>query len=91
MLKPGAAGRIGAMQPVTEAVAPAGAGVSRLTRARVAMIDDLARARWQGRCAVLHEDAGNPSGIYFWGLSGEWAQGCATHHVALHRACRSHI
>jgi hypothetical protein len=27
--------------------------------------------RWGGRCAVLHEDAGNPSEICFWGVSGD--------------------
>ncbi|TWG14038.1 hypothetical protein FHX34_104332 [Actinoplanes teichomyceticus] len=59
------------VEPVSEREALECAGVARLTRAHVEAIDDLAEQRWFGRCAVLHDDAGNPSEIYFWGYSGD--------------------
>ncbi|PWU50199.1 hypothetical protein DLE60_23765 [Micromonospora globispora] len=27
--------------------------------------------RWTGRCAVLHDAAGNPTELHFWGYSGD--------------------
>jgi hypothetical protein len=47
------------------------AGVEKLTRAHVEAIDELAHHRWIGRCAVLHDDAGTPVELYFWGHSGD--------------------
>ncbi|WIM96975.1 hypothetical protein ACTOB_000457 [Actinoplanes oblitus] len=71
MVAPGEKPGFGTVEPVTEAEALATAGVAKLTRAHVAAIDDLASQRWFGRCAVLHDDAGSPSEIYFWGFSGD--------------------
>ncbi|WP_436524277.1 hypothetical protein [Actinoplanes sp. HUAS TT8] len=62
---------LGTVVPVREDEVLATAGVTRLTRAHVEAIEGLAEERWLGRCAVLHDDAGNPSEIYFWGFSGD--------------------
>jgi hypothetical protein len=61
----------GAVQPVTETEAMEQVGVARLTRAHVGALQSLAAERWSGRCAVLHDAAGEPSEIYFWGSSGD--------------------
>lgn len=61
----------GTVEPVSEAEALRSVGVARLTRAHVERMADLAERRWFGRCAVLHDDAGLPSEIYFWGFSGD--------------------
>jgi hypothetical protein len=59
------------VEPVSAEEALRCAGVTTLTRAHVEKIDELARQRWFGRCAVLHDDEGKPSEIYFWGFSGD--------------------
>jgi hypothetical protein len=46
-------------------------GVAKLTRAHVEALQGLAEERGFGRCAVLHDDAGEPREIYFWGFSGD--------------------
>ncbi|MDP9792943.1 hypothetical protein J2S43_001455 [Catenuloplanes nepalensis] len=71
IVQPGEKPDYGTVEPVSDAEALRCAGVTRLTRAHVAQIDGLAAQRWFGRCAVLHDDAGKPSEIYFWGFSGD--------------------
>ena len=61
----------GTFQRVTEAEALARVGVARPTRAHVEALAPLAEQRWFGRYAVLHDEAGVPSEIYFWGFSGD--------------------
>lgn len=61
----------GTVEPVTEAEALDRVGVARLTRAHVEKLQDLVKGRWLGRCAVLHDDDGNRSELYFWGYSGD--------------------
>jgi hypothetical protein len=59
------------VRPVSADEALRAAGTDRLTREHVKAIDHLADQRWHGRCAVLHDPAGNPSELYFWGFSGD--------------------
>ncbi|WP_030546767.1 hypothetical protein [Streptomyces exfoliatus] len=59
-----------AVHPVTAEEARRTTGTDRLTREHVPAIQDLARKRWYGRCAVLHDETGTPEEIYFWGWSG---------------------
>ncbi|WP_446218961.1 hypothetical protein [Micromonospora sp. IBHARD004] len=61
----------GTVQPVTRAETLHYAGTEVLTRDHVSAIDDLARQRWFGRCAILHGADGSPEEIYFWGYSGD--------------------
>jgi hypothetical protein len=61
----------GTVAPVSVAEALDRAGVAKLTRDHLAAIEDLAAHRWFGRCAVLHDAAGTPTEIYFWGRSGD--------------------
>jgi hypothetical protein len=61
----------GTVQPVTEAEALDRVGVATLTREHVEALGPLAEQRWFGRCAVLHDAAGKPNEIYFWGFSGD--------------------
>ncbi|MEU4777941.1 hypothetical protein [Micromonospora sp. NPDC023633] len=61
----------GTVQPVTAAEALRCAGTEILTRAHVEAIDGLAERRAFGRCAILHDAAGRPEEIYFWGFSGD--------------------
>jgi hypothetical protein len=61
----------GTIQPVNEAEALGRVGVAKLTRAHVEALEPLAERRWFGRCAVLHNTAGDPNEIYFWGFSGD--------------------
>ncbi|GAA4264344.1 hypothetical protein [Dactylosporangium darangshiense] len=61
----------GTIAPVTTAEALDRAGVEKVTRDHLEVIDDLAKHRWFGRCAVLHDAAGMPTEIYFWGWSGD--------------------
>jgi hypothetical protein len=61
----------GTVQPVTTAEAVEQVGVAKLTRAHVDALDSLATRRWFGRCAILHDAAGEPDEIYFWGFSGD--------------------
>ncbi|MFF8990379.1 hypothetical protein ACF09H_10620 [Streptomyces sp. NPDC014983] len=60
-----------AVQPVTGEEARRATGTDRLTRAHVPAIENLARERGYGRCAVLHGADGKPEEIYFWGWSGD--------------------
>lgn len=59
------------VQPVTKAEALRRAGTEVLTRDHVPALQDLAERRWFGRCAILHDAAGQPAEIYFWGFSGD--------------------
>jgi hypothetical protein len=61
----------GTVQPVTEAESLERLGVTKPTRAHVEALQPLAAQRWFGRCAVLHDAAGAPNEIYFWGFSGD--------------------
>ncbi|MEU9509407.1 hypothetical protein AB0D32_24365 [Micromonospora sp. NPDC048170] len=61
----------GTVQPVTTAEALRCAGAETLTRAHVGAINGLAERRAFGRCAILHDAAGRPGEIYFWGFSGD--------------------
>lgn len=71
ILRPGAAPDFGTVEPVSEAEALRCVGVSTLTRAHLPQLAGLATERWHGRCAVLHDTAGRPAEIYFWGFSGD--------------------
>ncbi|MFE4250423.1 hypothetical protein ACFRU3_13060 [Streptomyces sp. NPDC056910] len=57
--------------PVTAEEARELLGTDKLTRAHVKDFDVFPRSRWIGRCAVLHDDEGNPQEIHFWGHSGD--------------------
>lgn len=59
------------VEPVTPAEALESAGTQILTREHVKAIDGLVKGRWFGRCAVLHDERGQPAEIYFWGYSGD--------------------
>ncbi|GLY72208.1 hypothetical protein [Actinoallomurus iriomotensis] len=59
------------VQPVSADEAFRHLGVRELTRAHVPEFDVFPRARWMGRCAVLHDDRGRPQEICFWGHSGD--------------------
>ncbi|MFE1957540.1 hypothetical protein [Streptomyces sp. NPDC059479] len=59
------------LEPVTEDEALRVLGTAKLTRAHVPEFEAFAYARWQGRCAVLHDELGEPREIYFWGASGD--------------------
>lgn len=59
------------VQPVTEAESLARIGVAKLTREHVEALQPLAERRSFGRCAVLHDAAGAPAELYFWGFSGD--------------------
>lgn len=59
------------VQPVSPTEALRAVSTDRLTRAHVVALKPLASRRWFGRCAVLHNAAGEPEEIYFWGFSGD--------------------
>jgi hypothetical protein len=61
----------GTVQPVTSAEALRCANTEVLTREHVDAIDELVELRWFGRCAILHDECGQPTEIYFWGYSGD--------------------
>lgn len=62
----------GTIIPATADEIRAAIGTDRPTRADTAELDDkLPRARWVGRCAVLHDDHGTPTELTFWGHSGD--------------------
>ncbi|GIF45633.1 hypothetical protein DFJ67_0733 [Asanoa ferruginea] len=71
MVADGEKPEISTVQPVSEAEALAKIGVAKLTRDHVEALKPLAEQRWFGRCAVLHNAAGEPEEIYFWGFSGD--------------------
>jgi hypothetical protein len=68
---PGEEPDVGTVEPVSAREARERIGTERLTRAHVDALDALADRRWFGRCAVLHDDEGHPTEIYFWGYSGD--------------------
>lgn len=59
------------MKQVTEEEALRVLGARKLTRAHVPRFEEFDHWRWYGRCAVLHDDRGEPQEIYFWGFSGD--------------------
>ncbi len=61
----------GTVQPVTDVEAVERLGAAKPTRAHIDALQPLATQRWIGRCAILHDIAGHPSEIYFWGFSGD--------------------
>ncbi|MGW6397350.1 hypothetical protein [Streptomyces sp. NPDC055134] len=63
--------------PVTGEEACESLGTDKLTRAHVKDFDVFPRSRWIGRCAVLHDDEGNPQEIHSWGHSGDGSAGHA--------------
>lgn len=71
VLAAGAEPRMCAIEPVSAEEARERTGTDRLTREHLPAIDDLVRGRWTGRCAVLHDAAGNPTELHFWGYSGD--------------------
>jgi hypothetical protein len=71
VIAPGEDAEEGTIEPVSAADARELTGRERLTRADVEAIWDLADERWFGRCAVLHDDRGEPAEILFWGFSGD--------------------
>jgi hypothetical protein len=71
VIGPGEDAEPGTVEPVSPDEARDLTGRERLTRADVPVIQDLADERWFGRCAVLHDECGEPSEIYFWGFSGD--------------------
>jgi hypothetical protein len=62
---------IGTVKPVTEEEALHVLGARKLTRADVPRFEEFDHWRWYGRCAVLHDQRGEPREIYFWGYSGD--------------------
>lgn len=64
--------RMGGVLPLTEAEVIEATGVTAPTGEHTGALERLLpEQRWGGRCAVLHDAAGNPSEIYFWGVSGD--------------------
>ncbi|GLF95789.1 hypothetical protein [Streptomyces yaizuensis] len=59
------------LKQVTEDEALRVLGARKLTRAHVPQFDSFEHWRWYGRCAVLHDERGEPQEIYFWGYSGD--------------------
>ncbi|GAA2139187.1 hypothetical protein GCM10009760_21130 [Kitasatospora kazusensis] len=68
---PGEEPDYGTVQPLSVAESRACAGDTPLTRAHVKALEGLPTRRWFGRCAVLHDERGEPQEIYFWGHSGD--------------------
>ncbi|MCX4778202.1 hypothetical protein [Streptomyces sp. NBC_01264] len=71
VLGPGEEPEYCTVEPVGPDEARRVAGTERLTREHVPAMGPLASRRWFGRCAVLHDAAGHPEEIYFWGFSGD--------------------
>ncbi|MEV7682356.1 hypothetical protein AB0O64_27955 [Streptomyces sp. NPDC088341] len=71
ILGPGEYADYSTLEPVTEDEALRVLGTSKPTRAHVPEFSAFAYARWRGRCAVLHDERGEPREIYFWGASGD--------------------
>ncbi|MFJ9055780.1 hypothetical protein [Streptomyces sp. NPDC102409] len=59
------------VEPVSAEEARELLGTDKLTRAHVKDFDVFPRSRWVGRCAVLHDEQGQPQEICFWGHSGD--------------------
>jgi hypothetical protein len=68
---PGEAATYGLVMPVTADEAAPITGGAELTRDHVGALEPLTADRGVGRCAVLHDAAGTPTEIYFWGASGD--------------------
>ncbi|MEV5611097.1 hypothetical protein [Streptomyces sp. NPDC052225] len=71
VLRPGEDPEITTVRPVSAEEARRATGTDVLTREHVEAIEPLATERWYGRVAVLHDAAGRPSELYFWGFSGD--------------------
>lgn len=62
----------GAVVPVTGAELVAAVGTDRPTAQQLeALEEQIACARWVGRCAALYSDSGSPEQLAFWGYSGD--------------------
>ncbi|WP_189546374.1 hypothetical protein [Streptomyces gelaticus] len=61
----------GTVKQVTEEEALRVLGTRKLTRGHVARFEEFDHWRWYGRCAVLHDDEGEPQEIYFRGFFGD--------------------
>ncbi|GAA0896122.1 hypothetical protein [Virgisporangium aurantiacum] len=61
----------GTVEPVGAAEALDLIGTATLTRDHVGALWSLVRERSFGRCAVLHDEAGVPTEIFFFGYSGD--------------------
>jgi hypothetical protein len=59
------------MQPVSEEEALRVLGTRKPTRAHMPEFENFPHSRWQGRCVVLHDDAGEPRELHFFGYSGD--------------------
>jgi hypothetical protein len=71
VIGPGEEPDYGTVEPLSDREALEHAGTCQLTRHHVDKIESLASRRWFGRCAVLHDERGEPAEIYFWGFSGD--------------------
>ncbi|MFB6812994.1 hypothetical protein ACFCV8_00375 [Streptomyces sp. NPDC056347] len=59
------------MRQVTEEEALRVLGTRKLTRAHVPRFEGFDHWGWYGRCAVLHDERGEPREICFWGYWGD--------------------
>ncbi|MEV3859687.1 hypothetical protein AB0J38_35945 [Streptomyces sp. NPDC050095] len=71
VLRPGEQPDYGTVEPVRPEEARRLTGTDVLTREHIQAIEPLAARRWFGRVAVLHDSAGLPRELYFWGFSGD--------------------
>ncbi|MEU3184821.1 hypothetical protein ABZ707_11535 [Streptomyces sp. NPDC006923] len=71
ILGPGERPEPGTLKPVTADEAFRYLGTRALTRRHVPEFEVFPSERWQGRCAVLHDERGRPEEICFWGASGD--------------------
>ncbi|WP_353943043.1 hypothetical protein ABII15_16275 [Streptomyces sp. HUAS MG91] len=71
VVHPGERPCAGAVRPVQPDEACRLTGTDVLTREHVEAIEPLVEEGWSGRVAVLHDGAGRPSELYFWGISGD--------------------
>ncbi|MET8836376.1 hypothetical protein ABZV78_20980 [Micromonospora sp. NPDC004540] len=72
VLAPGAAPAFGGLQALSAEETRVIAGADRLTREHLPALGwELVGERWTGRWAVLHDAAGNPAELHFWGFSGD--------------------
>ena len=46
-------------------------GPGPLTREQVSALSPLVESSWSGRCTILYDADGEPSELYFWGISGD--------------------
>ncbi|MER5944811.1 hypothetical protein ABT127_01970 [Streptomyces sp. NPDC001904] len=71
VLRPGEAPGACTIRPVQPDEACRLTGTDVLTREHVEAMEPLVEEGWSGRVAVLHDGAGRPSELYFWGISGD--------------------